>query len=166
MTRRSMYLVYFKAEWDFINNLTSFHGIQVPPDAPMENSFLSLLSLVTKRDPLSLSLSEELRCVALPPRPQEILPPLPKKGIPKNQLYPRISRTSTWRQKPLTSSCYLGSPISLISSILHLKTDPVAWLIPHLSGGGVGQNGPYVTQSAAHFLGSADIDERKLYVSP
>lgn len=65
LIRRSTYLAYFKAEWDFIKNLTFLHASQVPPDAAMKKSVLCLISSVKKRDHLSLSLSLEI-CSAWP----------------------------------------------------------------------------------------------------
>lgn len=78
--RRSTYLAYFKAEWDFIKNLTFFHASQVPPDAAKKKSVLCLISLVKKRDHLSLSLSGDLQCMAVHLRAQEVLPSLQKRG--------------------------------------------------------------------------------------
>lgn len=71
MTRRSIYLVYFKVEWDFINNLTLSHGSQVPQDAPMKKEFQNLVSLVNSI--YYITLFGELQSMVSHLRPQEVL---------------------------------------------------------------------------------------------
>lgn len=68
---RSMHLVYFKVEWDFMNNLTLSSGNHVPQDAPVKKKFQSLINLV--KNTHCITLFGKLQCTVPHLRAQEVL---------------------------------------------------------------------------------------------